>query len=298
MTTLSIITPSYNQSAYLEAAIQSVLGQASPDLEYIVIDGGSTDGSVEIIERYAGRLAYWVSEADSGQAEAINKGLQRATGEVVAWLNSDDLYRPGALAAATAVLTADPALALVYGDLDSVDAIGRTFNTIRYAPYTLADLLAFRIIGQPSVFMRRAALEQTGLLDTDYHYLLDHQLWLRLAQHGGLRYVPQTWAAARHHSAAKNTALAASFGGEVYRILAWAQTQPRLQELIEANPRRTWGGAHRLAARYLLDGGQPGPALKAYGQALANDPLYALRHTHRMLYALLSLLGLGGLRRR
>ncbi len=292
MTSLSIITPSYNQAAYLEATIQSVLGQDIPNLEYIVMDGGSTDGSVDIIRRYAERLAYWVSEPDSGQAEAINKGLGRATGEVVAWLNSDDVYRPGAAQAALAALAADPTLAFVFGDLESLDAAGQVFNTIRYAPYTLDDLLAFRIIGQPSVFMRRSALEKAGLLDPSYHFLLDHQLWLRLGQQGGLRYVPQVWAAARHHPAAKNTAQAGGFSTEIYRILEWAQTQPELARRIQQRPRRVQGGAHRLAARYLLDGGAPGPALQAYARALKNDPAYALKHSHRMLYALALWLGL------
>ncbi|MBI3159761.1 MAG: glycosyltransferase [Chloroflexi bacterium] len=297
MTAVSIITPSYNQAAFLKDAIESVLAQDVPGLEYIVIDGGSTDGSVEIIRDYAGRLAYWASEPDSGQADAINKGLARARGDVVAWLNSDDVYRPGAVGSALAALDADPALAVVYADLDSMDAEGRVFHTIRYAPYTLLDLLAFRIIGQPTVFFRRAALERAGRLDPGYHFLLDHHLWLRLAQHGGMRYLPQTLAAARHHPAAKNTAQAARFGEEVYRILDWAKAQPALKPLIEEHPRKVWGGAHRLNARYLLDGGAPGPALKAYGRALANDPFYALKHWRRMSYAAASLLGLGGLRR-
>jgi glycosyltransferase involved in cell wall biosynthesis len=297
MTSVSIITPSYNQAAFLSDTLDSVLAQDVPGLEYIVIDGGSTDGSMDIIRRHAGRLAYWVSEPDSGQAEAINKGLARATGDIIAWLNSDDVYRPGAVRAALAALEAETSLAFVYGDLDSIDSQGRTFNTIRYAPYALLDLLAFRIIGQPAVFFRRGALEQAGALDPGYHFLLDHHLWLRLAQHGGMRYLPLTLAAARHHPAAKNTAQAARFGQEAYRILDWAQAQPPLAALIRRHPRKVWGGAHRLNARYLLDGGAPGPALKAYARALANDPAYALKHWRRMVFALASLAGFGGLRR-
>jgi len=125
---VSIITPSYNQSAYLEQAIQSVLGQDYTPLEYIVVDGGSADGSAEIIQRYASRLAWWVSERDAGQADAINKGLRRASGEIVAWLNSDDLYQPGAIAQAVAALRDHPEAGLAFGDAITIDARGRTID--------------------------------------------------------------------------------------------------------------------------------------------------------------------------
>lgn len=299
---ITIVTPSYNQAAFLEDTIQSVLRQDYTNLEYIVIDGGSTDGSLEIIERYADKLAYWVSEADEGQAEAINKGLARATGEIVAWLNSDDMYLPGALKQAAQAFQSDPELGFIYGDLQSVDSSGQVFNTIRYAQYSLEDLLAFRIIGQPTVFMRREVLEQAGQLDTSYHYLLDHQLWLRMARAAPMKYIAETSAAARHHAAAKNVAEASAFGEEIYRILDWAQTQPDLSAMIGKQARRVWGGAHRLNARYLLEGGQPAQSLKFYVKALRQDPIFALRHLHRMLYAILSLVGLGwiwkGARRR
>ncbi len=293
MPLVSVVTPSYNQVDYLTQTIESVLAQDYPNLEYLVVDGGSTDGSPQIIRRYADKLAWWVSEKDRGQAEAINKGLTRATGKYVAWLNSDDYYLPGAIRQAVAALEAHPQAGFVYGQLQSVDAGGRHFHTITYQQYDLSDLLAFRIIGQPAVFMRREVLAQAGLLDLSYHYLLDHQLWIRLAALAPGRYVPQPWAAARQHAGAKNVAQAAGFGAEVYRILDWAQEQPQLAAVIDANRRKVLAGAHRLNARYLLDGGAAGESFKAYMQALWQQPGYALKHGHRMLYAALCVLGLG-----
>ena len=172
---VSIVTPSFNQAQFLEQTIQSVLGQDYPRLEYIIVDGASTDGSVDIIHRYADRLAWWVSEKDAGQAEAINKGFHRARGEIVAWLNSDDYYLPGAISVAVEAFHQNPEVGLVSGNVLAVDDTGRRLNVIRYDDWGLPDLMCFKIIGQPSVFMRRSVLEQAGFLDTTYHLLLDHQ---------------------------------------------------------------------------------------------------------------------------
>ena len=177
---ISIIIPSYNQAAYLEQTISSVLQQNYPYLEYWVMDGASTDGSPAIIEKHAHRLAGWVSEKDLGQADAINKGFTRSSGEIIAWLNSDDLYLPGAVQQAVQALQADPGLAMVFADVRSIDSNSKMFNVMRYGDWNLADLMAFNIIGQPGVFMRRSALEKAGYLDLNYHFLLDHQLWLRV----------------------------------------------------------------------------------------------------------------------
>ncbi len=294
---VSIVTPSYNQAAYLEETLCSVLDQGYPDLEYLVVDGGSTDGSLEIIKRYADRLAWWVSEADRGQADAINKGFARATGKYVAWLNSDDAYLPGAIQAAVAALQGHPEAALVYGDMLAVDAAGQVTNTIRYGDWGLDDLMRFDILGQPAVFMRRDALQRAGGLDLRYHYMLDHHLWLRLAQEGRLRHVSAYWARARFHPAAKNVAQAAAFGQEAYRIVAWMATQPALAPRLELDSRRIWAGAYRFDARYLLDGGRPGASLRAYAKSFVQHPPTALAEGHRILYALFSPLRIGWLKR-
>ena len=121
---VSIITPSYNQVRYLEDTIQSVLQQDYPNIEYIIVDGGSTDGSLEVIERYKDKLAWWVSEPDQGQADAINKGFRKATGEIIAWLNSDDLYLPGTISSAVEVFQNNPKAGVIYGNALSAVAVG------------------------------------------------------------------------------------------------------------------------------------------------------------------------------
>ncbi len=274
---VSIITPSFNQAKYLEDTIQSVLDQNYANLEYILVDGGSTDTSVDIIRKYDDRLAWWVSEKDSGQAEAINKGLSHATGEIVAWLNSDDIYLPGTISAVVRAFEENPDVALVYGNMLAVDENGETINILRYEQLNLEDLLCFQIIGQPAVFFRRDALEKAGDLDPTYHFLLDHHLWLRIAMQGRILHVDQTWAAARYHAEAKNRARAAEFGQEAFRILDWAhQTQPQLAPVLAKVGRRARASAHRFDARYLLDSGQPWPALKAWTRALLIHPSTAL----------------------
>ncbi|MFN7037029.1 MAG: glycosyltransferase family 2 protein [Bellilinea sp.] len=294
---VSIVTPSFNQAAFLEQAIRSVLEQSYPHIEYIVVDGGSTDGSREIIEKYADRLAWWVSEKDSGQADGINKGLRRAKGEIVAWLNSDDYYLPAAVGQAVEAFRHQPHAGLVFSDVESVDGEGRRFNIMRFGDWGLTDLMSFRIISQPGVFMRRRVLEQAGYLDPNYHYLLDHHLWLRMAVIAPLGYAGGArWAAARFHPAAKNVAQAAGFGNEALRLAAWMEGDPRFKPYLPSVRRRMWAGAYRVEAFYRLDAGDRRAALAAYAQAFRYHPPTVLRDWRRLLYALLSPLGLGGLR--
>jgi hypothetical protein len=296
MTLVSIITPSFNQASYLEQTIQSVLEQDHADIETLVIDGGSTDGSVDIIKKYASRFVYWVSEKDSGQADAINKGMARAQGNIVAWLNSDDTYLSGAVSAAVKAFDENPDAVLVYADMLAVDEHGQTFNTFRYRQLTLEDLLSFQIIGQPAVFMRRAAFEKAGGLDLSYHFLLDHHLWIRIAAQGHIVHIPQTWAAARYHPTAKNRAQAAAFGQEAFRILEFVERDNYLAPTLAKIKRRATASAHRVDARYLLDGGQPAASLAAWTRALFIHPPTALARLNLLGSSLLNLAGLGKLR--
>jgi glycosyltransferase involved in cell wall biosynthesis len=262
----------------------------------MVVDGGSTDGSVDTIRKYERRLSWWVSEKDRGQADAINKGFHRARGEIIAWLNSDDVYLPGAVRKAVETMMANPNAAMVHGDVLAIDAEGKPINLMRYGSWGLRGLMRFQIIGQPAVFMRRNALLKAGLLDLQYHFLLDHQLWLRVAQHGEVIYVPDTWAKARYHTAAKNVAQAAGFGAEAYKIVDWMKRQPGLSAVFKSDSNKIMAGAHRINARYLLDGGKNKAALCAYWKSLRTDAGVALKEWHRMVYALLAMLGLGSIK--
>ncbi len=296
MTLVSVITPSFNQAAYLEQTINSVLDQDYPRIEYFVADGGSTDGSVAIIKKYADKLAWWVSEKDRGQADAINKGFTRATGDIVAWLNSDDYYLAGTVSAVVKVFEEHPDVVLAYGNMLAVDEHGKTFNTLIYKQLTLEDLLCFQIIGQPAVFMRRSALQSAGGLDPAFHFMLDHHLWIRIAQRGKILHVNQTWAAARYHAEAKNIAQAAEFGRDAFRILDFAIRDESLAPMLAKVSRRARASANRVDSRYLLDGGQPAAALSAWMRALFIHPPTALARLNILVSALLNLFGLGKLR--
>ncbi len=195
---VSIVTPSLNSAAFLEQAIESVLAQDYPDIEYLVIDGGSTDGTLEILRAHKARLTF-VSEPDRGPAEAINRGFRLARGEVFAWLSADDYYLPGAVATAVEQLAAHPAAGLVYGEADWVDAEGRRLGAYPTGPFDAKRLATECFIAQPAAFLRREAFEAVGGLDLRWRYTFDYDLWIRLAQRFSFAYVRTRLAASRMH---------------------------------------------------------------------------------------------------
>lgn len=295
---VSVVTPSYNQGAFLEETMRSVLEQDYPKIEYWVIDGGSSDNSINIIKAYQQRLAGWVSEKDRGQADGVNKGFAKATGEIVGWLNSDDLYYPGAIREAVAAFQAHPEASFVFSDVESIDGEGKAFNLMRYGDWKLADLMAFNIIGQPGVFMRREVLEQVGYLDLSFNYLLDVQLWLKMARISEPFYVPdKVWAAARLHEKAKNAAQVSGFGPEAFRLAKWLCEDEAYYPLNAQNFNKIWAGAHRLNAFYQVEAQNFGDALRSYARMLRFQPKQPLLTYRRMVFALLGWLGLGKLRK-
>ena len=295
---ISIITPSYNQAAFLEQTLRSVLEQDYPNIEYLVVDGGSTDGSVEIIKKYADRLAWWVSEKDHGQGEAINKGFARATGKYIAWVNSDDFYQPGAIRSAVSELEAHPELGMVFGDVQVVAADGTILNELHYGNWGLDELMTFHIIGQPAVFMRRSVLEKAGYLNTSYHFMLDHQLWLRMGLEAGIRYVPGLWAGAHYHEGCKNLAQAAEFGKEAFRIVDWMENSAEFKEPLAVLAPSVKAGAERINAFYLLDAKEYKASFRSYWQGFLLAPEVITPEWYRMAFAFFAPLGLEKLRSR
>lgn len=179
---ISIITPSFNQENYIEQTILSVIGQNYPNLEYIIMDGGSTDGSVEIIKKYEDRLTYWISEKDDGQAHAINKGFEKATGDIMAWINSDDYYLPGTFFKVVDILNIE-AEELLIGNcarLNKTDGIAYSIKP--HLMHRKIDLKYSDYIEQPSTFWTRKTVEKVGLLDEVLHYAFDWEWFIRCEQ--------------------------------------------------------------------------------------------------------------------
>ncbi len=286
MPKLSIITPSYQQAQFLEQTIRSVLDQGVADVEYFVIDGGSDDGSVAIIERYADRLTGWVSEPDRGQAHALNKGLERASADIIGWINSDDYYLPGAFDAVLRAFEQHPDAGLIYGDTLSVNAQGSVIHEPRLQQYQLKDLMTFQIINQPAVFFRREAFLEVGGMDESYRYLLDHHLWLRIAKRYPVLYLPRQLAAARFHADAKNLKYAERFGEEAFRLVTWMSDQDAMQEDFARHKDEILAGAYRLSGYYFSEAGQIGKSLQAYAKAAKFHPQIAAADWRRILYTL------------
>jgi glycosyltransferase involved in cell wall biosynthesis len=205
--TITVVTPVYNCAELLEDCIVSVLGQDYPNLEYIIVDGGSTDGTVDVLRRYEDRLTFWISEPDDGQADALNKGFRRATGEIACWLNADDFFYPGALAAAREAYLADPRAPFYFGNGYRVDREGHKlaefFPEGRVGFRRDALLFGLNCVLQPSTFIRRDALEEVGLVDASLHYGFDTDLWIRLSTLGRPRPIGKHLAASREYGETK-----------------------------------------------------------------------------------------------
>ncbi len=201
---VSIVTPSLNQAPFLEDTLRSVIRQDYPNIEHIIIDGGSTDGSVDIIRRYEQHVARWVSEPDRGQSSAINKGFSFAQGTVLAWLNSDDLLAPSAVRIAVESLQTEPEVGLVYGDRVHIDGCENVIGFSRGPSFSPSMLRANITLPQETTFFRRQLFEHVGGLDESLEFSMDFDLWCKMAKVARFRHVPAFLGYFREHRDSKS----------------------------------------------------------------------------------------------
>ena len=221
---VSIITPSYNQGEFLGQTIQSVLDQSYPRIEYLVIDGGSQDQSLEVIRSFSDRLDYWEFRPDRGQAEVINKGLLRAKGDILGWLNSDDILLPSSVSLVVNTLMNRPEIDVVYGRLDRIDEDGKLVPTPVLpkdrVTFDAAHAIGESVVNQPGCLWRRRIMEQVGLLDKSLRYVMDYEYWLRMLVAGAkFRRLDETLAAFRLSSRSKTVGQTALFAEEHLKFL-------------------------------------------------------------------------------
>ncbi len=258
---VSIVTPSLNQAEFIEETILSVLGQDYPNLEYLVVDGGSGDGTVDVLRRHEGRLLRWTSGPDDGQSDAINRGFAATSGEIIAWLNADDRYMPGAVTAAVEAFAEDPALDLVYGQAVFIDRAGRSLDSVRHGDeWSIGNLInRTNFVQQPAAFFRRTAFEAVGGLDVDLHYVMDYDLWIRLGSRGGVRYLPEVMAEVRMYAETKTQSGGLPRLGEMERMIrrygrSWVPTgfEPEmLRALLRASGSSARRGRFREALSHM-----------------------------------------------
>ncbi len=231
---ISIITPSFNQAQFLERTIRSVLDQGYPNLEYMVIDGGSTDGSVEIIQKYADRLAYWVSEPDRGQPHAINKGLRRATGEWVGWQNSDDIFYPRVFESLAREASMAPHADLIIGNMNLIDKNDKLLRDLKYVRPTYRSLLAEgMMLTNQAAFWRRRMHDEIGYLDESLECGFDYEWFLRLLQGRRALHVNEIWGGLRLHEDTKTSNMQEVFDAEYQGLLQGRQASPLAKRFFQ-----------------------------------------------------------------
>lgn len=269
---VSVVTPSFNQGRYIGATIASVLGQDYPNLEHWVVDGGSSDETLEVLRAHEGDPRFhWVSEPDRGQSDAINKGWARCRGQVLAWLNSDDTYLPGAIGAQVAALLAAPGAGGVYGDVVFTDAAGRPLWRIYGRPFSPAMVLGLKAPPQPGIFLRREVVARAGPLDLGRRYAMDLDLWARAVALAPWARSGALVATYRLHQASKTVAEGAGFYAEWLAVARAYYGRPDLPAEERADRQGVLADIYAAMANLEARGGSPAAAARylAYAVALA-----------------------------
>jgi glycosyltransferase involved in cell wall biosynthesis len=287
---VSIVTPTYNQSAYLRDTIESVLGQDYPHIEHIVIDDGSTDDTPRVLEEYTGRLD-WESQPNMGQTPTINKGWQRSRGQIVTWLNSDDTFLPGAVSRAVEYLQSRPELGIVYGDTLFTEDDGTPIE--RNKSHGKFDYVKFVVecvnpIPQPSAFIRRKVVDDVGLLDPYYYYFMDWEFWLRAGARHKIEYTPELFSTYRLHPESKTVAQSARAAPELEHMYRNYFALDYVPEEVRRQRARAWANMHFTSGGYYIKGGDPRAAAGVAWKALRTYPptLFNSGMLHKFLYCL------------
>jgi len=254
---VSIVTPSFNQGRYLEQTILSILEQDYSHIEFILMDGASTDESLEIIQQYANRLSYWESQPDKGQAHAINKGFRRANGEILGWLNSDDFLLPSTVRTVVEAFSEQPEVDVIYGRLERMDATGRVVPT----PILPKDRITFGkeyvigecVVNQPGCFWRRVIMEKVGLLNECLVYNMDYEFWIRMALAGAkFHRLPQVVAQFRLSDSSKTVTHSAAMAKEQIKVLDELLAQTDLPKKLGLSRKQVQRKAHEAHANINL----------------------------------------------
>jgi glycosyltransferase involved in cell wall biosynthesis len=258
---VTVVTPSYNQASFLRHAIESVLSQDYPRIEYIVMDGGSSDGSPAIIREYASRLAYWRSVQDAGQADAVNRGWRRSTGGILAFLNSDDYYLPGAIRAVVDAFRSAPEAGLVHGQGNWVREDGTLLQTTRVHGTARQMLDGLMSVPQPAAFIRRSVLDEVGYLDEALHFTLDKEFYLRVIGNVPFVVLDRPLACLRLQASSKSVATGGGFAPEVIALGEKLVRHPELYPRFVIDPQRILATANQSAAQFLYMAGRYRAAL-------------------------------------
>ncbi len=282
---ISIVTPSFNQARFLEQCILSVLEQDYSNIEYIIMDGGSTDGSVEIIQKYSHRLAYWVSEPDGGQSAAINKGLRRVTGDIWGWMNSDDWYSPGAISKAVDYLLQHSETDIVYGDCNWVSVKGEFLrrqnpHTFSYSKFVI-EMNDY--IPSGSTFIRRSVYESVGELDESMHYTMDHDYWLRAGLLTQIDYLPEVLSSFRVYPEAKTWRNSSGRARDIVYMYEKILDNDNIPATVKAQKINLLSKVYQTGAAYYRDAGDKNMFIRYLWKSLKMAPFHWTRSRVKLL---------------